>query len=57
MREMVLNHASLSAPDQRLAVMWLQDTVAGMATLVRNNVVESSIRMRESLYETPTVGD
>ena len=57
MREMVLNHASLSAPDQRLAVMWLQDTIAGMATLVRNNVVESSIRMRESLYETPTVGD
>ena len=53
MREMVLNHASLSAPDQRLAVMWLQDTVAGMATLVLNKVTEPTLRMRRSHYETP----
>lgn len=45
MREMVLHHASVRAPDRGTAVRWLQDVSTGMAELVRNKVAQSSLRM------------
>lgn len=53
MREMVLNHASLAAPNQHVAAKWLQDVAAGMGELVRNKVADSTLRMRQSIYEIP----
>lgn len=45
MREMVLHHASVRAPDRGAAVRWLQDVSTGMAELVDNDVAQSSLRM------------
>lgn len=52
MREMVLNHASLASPDRHTAVGWLKDVTVGMTMLVRDNIVELSLRMRQSPSET-----
>ena len=52
MREMVLNHASLASPDRHTAVGWLKEVTVGMAILVRDNIVELSLRMRQSPSET-----
>ena len=57
MREMVLNHASLAAPDRRIALKWLQDIATGMASLVQSGVTESSLTMRLHPYETPCLAD
>ena len=51
MREMVLNHASIAAPDQQTAIIWLRDAVEGMSSLVRQRVAEGSLRMRRPLHE------
>lgn len=54
MREMVLNHASVSVPDMdRDAVSeWLKDLASGMGHVVRDKVVHSSLRMVRGLQET-----
>lgn len=54
---MVLNHASVSAPhaDRRRATEWLKDMASGMGLLVREEVVQSSLRMERSLYDTPSL--
>lgn len=51
MREMVLHHASVRAPDRGTAVRWLQDVSTGMAALVHNKVAQSSLRMSPPLQE------
>ncbi len=53
MREMVLHHASVRAPDRGTAVRWLQDVSTGMAELVHNEnkVAQSSLRMSRPLQE------
>lgn len=50
MREMVLNHASLSAPDKYTALGWLKDLVVGMTELSQNRVVQSVLRASRDLY-------
>ena len=52
MREMVLNHASLSAPDRQTCIEWLRDTAVGMASLVQENIVAPTLRASRSPYET-----
>ncbi len=52
MREMVLNHASLQAPDRHTAVEWLKDVTSGMTLLILHKVTESTLRMSRSLHET-----
>ena len=44
MREMVLNHASLNAPDRHTALCWLKDLAIGMIQLQR--IAQSSLRTR-----------
>ena len=51
MREMVLNHASLSPPDRATAVEWLKDVAVGMSVLVGEGVVASTLRSSLSPYE------
>ena len=53
MREMVLNHASLSAPDQYTAVVWLRDMAVAMSDLTYNGVAQNTLRMSRSIYEIP----
>lgn len=55
MRQMVLNHASVYAPDvERKAVLeWLVDLARGISELVRSKVVESAWRMREATQFIP----
>lgn len=53
MRQMVLNHVSLAAPDQPTALEWLRDVASGMGALVESRVSESALRMRQPFYETP----
>ena len=50
MRQMVLNHASVYAPDvERRAILdWLVDLARGISELVRSKVVESAWRMRKT---------
>ena len=45
MREMVLNHASLGSPDPHTAAAWLIDATKGMAQLIKDGLVESTLRM------------
>lgn len=54
MREMVLNHASISAPagNRDLVVDWLKGMVAGMAQIARERVAQTSLRMRWNLHDT-----
>ena len=54
MREMVLNHASVSVPhmDRDAVSEWLKDVASGMGQVVRDKVVQSSLRMVRGLHET-----
>ena len=49
LREMVLNYASLTAPDYDTALCWLKDLAIGMIQLRR--IAQSSLRMRLSVHE------
>ncbi len=46
MREMVLNHASVQAPDRHTAVGWLKDVSTGILQLASKKVTQSSLRMQ-----------
>ena len=48
---MVLNHASLLAPNHQIAIDWLRGMTIGMAELVRNRVVQNHLRMCESVHD------
>ena len=54
MREMILNHASLFAPDSDRSSIsaWLQDVASGMGQLVSDRVVQKSLRMNQGLHDT-----
>ena len=54
MREMILNHASIFTPscDRETISAWLKDVALGMSQLVRDHVVERTLRMARSLYDT-----
>ena len=54
MREMVLNHASVSVPCSNSAEIstWLRDLAAGMRQLLESEVVEKSLRNARNLYDT-----
>lgn len=52
-REMVLNHASLSASDRTAAVDFLKDMVSGIAQLVNKGVVGNVLRTSRDLTEVP----
>lgn len=57
MREMVLNHASVSIRDGRSDKVssWLRDLSSGIAGLVNAKVVPPTLRMFRSIYEIPCV--
>lgn len=57
MREMVLNHASIQAPNQYTAVEWLKDVTAGMTLLTLHKVAEPTIRMNQDLHEVTCLND
>ena len=59
MRQMVLNHASVYAPNARLedVLAWLADLAEGIAELVSRRVVESAWRMCNALELTPCLTD
>ncbi len=57
MREMVLNHASILAPDQHTAVAWLKGMVTGMVVLVGDGIVQKTLRMSQPLHETHCMPD
>lgn len=59
MRQMVLNHASVYAPNVRLeeVLAWLADLAEGIAELVSRRVVESAWRTCEALELTPCLTD
>ena len=57
MREMVLNHVSVQGPDRRTAVVLLKDIAVGMAQLVRNKIVQSSLRTSFSVSEIGCLTD
>lgn len=59
MREMIVNHASLFAPDsdRHSIAAWLKDVAAGMIHLVSEQVVRSGLRMAQSAYETRCLAD
>ncbi len=44
MRELILNHSSLRAPDRGLAVDWLKDVAVGIAALIGLGVAENALR-------------
>ncbi len=54
MREMILNHASLFAPDSDRGSIseWLKDVASGIGQLVSHGVVLKSLRMNQSLHDT-----
>ena len=54
MREMILNHASLFAPDSDRSCIsaWLEDVATGMGQLVADRVAEKSLRMSHGIHET-----
>lgn len=51
MREMVLNHASLSAPDKYTALSWLKDLVIGIKAFTDNQVAPRALRRSDELTE------
>ena len=55
MRQMVLNHASVHAPNvgRQTVLDWLLDIAAGVAELIRSRVVEPTWRTRRPLEEIP----
>ena len=54
MREMILNHASVFAPnsDRSSISQWLKDVTRGMGQLVRDNAARNNLRMNQGLQET-----
>ena len=52
MRELILNQASLAAPDIGSAVDWLQDVTIGIAALVHQGVSELALRSELPLQQT-----
>lgn len=44
MRELVLNHASLSSPDRHTATDWLTEVARGIAVLVNQRITRSQLR-------------
>ena len=57
MREMVLNHASVAAPDEGTAVGWLTGLISGMRSMIDDGVVEASLRTSRHPQEIPCVSD
>ena len=59
MREMILNHASLLAPDsdRHSISTWLKDVAVGMRHLVSEGVVHASLRTAKSLSDTRCLAD
>ena len=57
MREMILNHTSVQCPDRQTAIGWLKDVSTGMAHLVSNKVVQSSLRMKHPEQEITCLPD
>ena len=59
MREMVLNHASVNAPEQDRAtvVEWLVDLSVGMQELVAGSVASAQLRTSKDLHETRCLPD
>ena len=57
MREMVLNHASVQAPDRHIAVALLKDIATGMAQLINNRVAQSSLRTSHPVFEIDCLPD
>lgn len=59
MREMVLNHASVHAPDanRRDVVGWLADLSVGMARLVADGVTSAQLHSSKEPYETACLPD
>ena len=53
MRQMILNSASLVAPDQRTAACWLKGVVYGMAQLRAEKLVDSFVRSNDGFYNIP----
>ena len=51
MREMVLNHVSLSTVEWHDALKFLPGLADGMASLVRGGAAQSTLRMSRSLHE------
>ena len=54
---MVLNHASIHAPDRHTAVEWLKDVTKGMAMVVRDGVAQAALRVRQPLNDTSCLAD
>lgn len=59
MREMVLNDASVHAPDvgRGAVVGWLADLSLGMARLIADGVTPAQLRASRELYQTPCLPD
>ena len=57
MREMVLNHASVWAPNRRTAIGWLKDVSAGMGHLVSKKVTQAILRMQRPTQEIDCLHD
>ena len=51
MRELVLNHASIAAPDRYTAIDWLKDMASGISELRSTNVVQRALRMSQPTQE------
>lgn len=51
MREMVLNHASVTARDQRTVSSWLHDVIDGMKMLIDAKLVPMQLRAIKEFYE------
>ena len=59
MREMILNHASLFAPDSDGGSIseWLKDIAGGMGQIVRDKVVQNNLRMSRGFFDTLCLPD
>ena len=59
MREMILNHASLFAPDsdRHSIATWLKDVAVGMSHLVSEGVVDASLRTAKHPSDTLCLAD
>lgn len=51
MREMVLNHASVTACDEQSLSSWLHDVIIGMNTLINASLVPMQLRAAKEFYE------
>ena len=57
MREMVLNHVSITAPDRYTAVDWLKDIATGIAELRSNGIVQLVLRTSHPVQEVICLSD